>query len=253
MRGGMCVMPESLKDSARTSPTRPTVAAAPKPRGVNAAMRPAVPQATKRGSKKEGQTTEWLIPGSAAALAASGIDESKLFKAAERPAPVCAGVEGTDANRRPREYSSAWRFSSCQAICSGRKGLSPAAHGKPSGVPSSWGSRDRRVIGGLDQWGAVTKACSPIATSTRVPVMRKTHMATSTVARAATNFQGCTCWVFANGVVGLAASPSCSTCLPRGDARGEARELFCGLSPTTSSYAPVSPSLISRTMSYCPG
>ena len=42
----------------------------------------------------------------------------------------------------------------------------PAYQGKPRGVPSSCGSRDRRDIGGRDQWGAVTKAWSPKNTST---------------------------------------------------------------------------------------
>ena len=44
--------------------------------------------------------------------------------------------------------------------------MAPAYHGKPRGVPSSWGSRESRDIGGRDQCGAVTRPWSPKKTST---------------------------------------------------------------------------------------
>mmetsp|Transcript_65749 Transcript_65749/g.166582 ORF Transcript_65749/g.166582 Transcript_65749/m.166582 type:complete len:363 (+) Transcript_65749:617-1705(+) len=185
--------PESRNASA-AAPSL-SVAAAPKPRGVMAAMRPSAPQARSRGSKKVGQVTFWSTPRTAASLLL-GISSRSSRMASENPALLEAWSSVEDKRRTgagwPMLYSSSWRFSSCQAICSGVNGFSPAAQGPPRGVPSSCGERERRVMGGRDQCGAVTKACSPIATSTMVPKMRKTHRQGRTAQMAANNFHGFT-------------------------------------------------------------
>mmetsp|Transcript_154032 Transcript_154032/g.493769 ORF Transcript_154032/g.493769 Transcript_154032/m.493769 type:complete len:424 (-) Transcript_154032:1473-2744(-) len=207
--GGNAVRPESLKDSAAEAAAPPAAsgATAPKPRGVNAATWPSAPQASSCGSKKPGQDTLCLTPLRAAPSPAAGIDSRSAFMASKKPA-LESFASAPSERRRPsgtlwRLYSSAWRFSSCHAICSGMKGLAPAPHGKPSGMPSSCGASERRVIGGRDQCGAVTSACSPMATSTMVPKMSQTQQTGSTALIRATIFQGCT--VSASAKAGVVA------------------------------------------------
>mmetsp|Transcript_88923 Transcript_88923/g.176894 ORF Transcript_88923/g.176894 Transcript_88923/m.176894 type:complete len:207 (-) Transcript_88923:366-986(-) len=125
--------------------------------------------------------------------------------AAKSPCAVpCNGVLSLASfkeRRLPMCTDPTCRFSSCHAICSGRYGFAPAYQGKPTGVPSSWGSQDARVIGGRDQCGAVIKACSPKIASTTSPRVRKVQATMHAPMTEATSRHGSTCSVWEKGGV----------------------------------------------------
>mmetsp|Transcript_78349 Transcript_78349/g.253779 ORF Transcript_78349/g.253779 Transcript_78349/m.253779 type:complete len:387 (+) Transcript_78349:894-2054(+) len=212
--GGRPERPERVKGSAMEAAPGVclTCTAAPKPRLVNAAttlppLSTGGPHASSWGSKKLGHST---ASGACAGATSAVLGPSTARRAsnaterpAPRPAPCRHGPAGAERRLAPSVSLSASRFSSCQAICSGIQGLAPAGHGKPIGVPSSCGSRDRRVIGGRDQCGAVTSACSPRATSMMQPPMRKTHATHSIKTMEETSLHGWMCCVCTNGGTSL--------------------------------------------------
>mmetsp|Transcript_74014 Transcript_74014/g.216841 ORF Transcript_74014/g.216841 Transcript_74014/m.216841 type:complete len:403 (+) Transcript_74014:274-1482(+) len=252
--GGRCISPPSWMLIVFLISVRgpPSCTAEPKPRGVKAARAPLGPQASSWGSKKLGHemgSGAILGPASACWTVAT-----RFWRACEKPTWLWVSWR-----RRPRFSMPTWRFSSCQAICSGMNGFSAAAHGRPMGVPSSWISIDWRDIGGRDQWGAVTRPCSPMAMSTRFPKMRKTQPTHCTACMATTSFHGWTSLLCAQAGEGewkRLVSPVSSS-LPLLDALPlllEALEEDAGISPLITSFAmPPLPFLISRTMSFWPG
>mmetsp|Transcript_67187 Transcript_67187/g.194502 ORF Transcript_67187/g.194502 Transcript_67187/m.194502 type:complete len:287 (-) Transcript_67187:127-987(-) len=200
--GGIPARPWREKGCAGSEP--PRVAVAPKPRGVNAVTLPRSPQARSWGSKKLGHATPAGAVEISSTSSAGGKAPRRSCKAAAITAVGAAPPWGADDNRRLKFVASAWRFSSCHAICSGNQGIVPAGHGKPIGVPNSWGRFDRRVMGGLDQWGAVTRACSPMATSTMQPKMRKHQLTGNVAAMALASLHGSVWLALENASVGSA-------------------------------------------------
>mmetsp|Transcript_94564 Transcript_94564/g.282401 ORF Transcript_94564/g.282401 Transcript_94564/m.282401 type:complete len:272 (+) Transcript_94564:985-1800(+) len=262
-------MPESLKAwavGAVRSP--PTCTVAPKPRGVRAATALPVPSsagphASICGSKKPGHETA-AVPVAVPALpGARARTEIRPSRPEGSPAPGRRALPppappGAESRRPPSVSVSACLFSSCQAICSGIQGRDPACQGKPMGVPSSCGSSDSRVMGGRDQCGAVTRACSPSTTSTMQQAMRKAQETQSAMTMDVVSFQGSMCCVCANTEWAFlpacrVGSPFVSGCAPAWPAavlppHGEAPPP----DPARGGRGLV-PSLTSRTMSCWPG